>query len=720
MITHGLFMIRSPLAKIRNNPPQQGQDSDKSPMIQKEQAPALKAVPPLAKMSGSAEANKNPLIASQTADNSRKNPDLASNEAVNEGGNDWSEATISAIKDLEKKSNSFKDVKNLPLPVHATVDDSWILRVKKFLKGATFVATILGMIILSKSDWFQENVLLRIQFFLMNEGIPGGGVKKNKAAAEATSAPQKTEKENAKATGDRSVTFANPDQLQARILNSLPVNRMPDCSKNLDLYFDGNKALTVAHYAAVGECLILAHDFVGAAKIYEKFSDVLRLIPEIKFRSKNDFEIHTELFYGYLISHIFLGDLRQASEMVRGRCPEWVFSHSCVGKIMVYAFQKVPLDPDGQKLFETLGALPPAAQSRLLLAGAMLATQEGRTRVADQRIKSGLEKIPKRAQYLRRMFYDFWSSELFHRGMFILLKNFSAQSLKSLPIALHGGLVKLRFLRESSHDLTNKKILSGYLSSLETRIEVIKDSDFLDILGVQALRLQMYDQWEKFLASTKTEFLKIPMGHQQSSEFSRSATLWFARSYLARGQYLLAIKALSDSRESLQSDPVASHLRGVAYFLMSEQSTVHLNAIAELTKAFKLKRSWETLVVLGFALTKNGKKETLVSVIKDLNSMVSTSGQKYWVELLKGDFYLSQGKLINAQKIAQDLLFSDPTLVLPRLLLIRALSRMGKIEEVKKEQSKLEEATRKVQYAGSFEALASPFGPLSLGKRPID
>jgi hypothetical protein len=124
--------------------------------------------------------------------------------------------------------------------------------------------------------------------------------------------------------------------------------------------------------------------------------------------------------------------------------------------------------------------------------------------------------------------------------------------------------------------------------------------------------------------------------------------------------------------------------------------------------------------VLGFALARTGKADRVAAVIKDLNQMVTTPGQKYWVELLRGEYYFGQGKLLNAKKVANDLLYADPRAILPRLLLIRVLSLTKDSLELKKQQDELAELTRTNPYSSSFEGLASPFGPLAMGRRPFD
>jgi len=517
--------------------------------------------------------------------------------------------------------------------------------------------------------------------------------------------------------------YDNPEALKNALFKIPERAKVPSCRKTLDAYFEGSKSLVLGHYLDVGECLLLARDYEGSAKVYGYFLPALRLLSESKLKSRVDFESQTDLFYGFLESHLGAGDARSAEELVRGRCPQWEYSHACVGKLLVYAHQKVSLDRDGEKLFDSLGLLPPAAQSRLFFAGAMLASQGGRLRIAEQRVKMALETLPERAQATRRSVLEYWSSELFHRGTFTTLRSFSEKALSQLRSSLHGGLVKLRFFRDLTSSPDRKKVLRGYLFSTEARDGVLRDLDLLDVLGAQALRLRMVDEWEQFLraAATTVRDSKSRMTNaHKSSAFRKNINFWFARIAVARGEYLSAIKILSTSDVQLETDPIAHHLRGVAYFLMAESSGNQLQAISELGKAYRLKRSWESLAALGFSLIKTGKNDLVLAVMKDLDGLVATPGQKYWADLLKGEYYFTQGKHSQAEKIAQDLIDRDPDVVLPRLLLLRVLSKMRRFEDVKKEQGRLEVLTRQKPYAGSFEALASPFGPLSLGRRPID
>lgn len=641
---------------------------------------------------------------------------------------EWSPAAISAINGMQGLEEGLKTNFNVIPPAANAMFDAGARRRVLWFKILFFVLLFAGLVWSRQVDWVQSNVWLPVQFYLdanildnlRQYGQPS--IEQNeKIVKKQPLQIKKSKLKRIETTVKESVEMVPEDaQNRAQTLMKIPRRTaLPGCRKVVDQYINGNQVLGVGAALDTAECYMLMQDYQGSLRILAGYEAVLRLVPESKFTAVADFQGASDLLYALVESSVYSGNQRLAQEILRGRCPRWQANLStCIAKLFVYGVQKIPVGKDAATLFETSGGIGRSSQARIWFAGAMIASHEGRAKVADQRLKLAMASIPARSLHLRRQILDYGMTSLFHRGAMIQLKSFAAQAGQELKSSDHGNLLKLRFLRDISASSDKKTTMKNYLLMGETLTSATKDLELLDILGVESLRQGLLDIWAVFLEKLRTAVEKKRNGEPESIE--RNVGLWMVRTYLAQGRYMEAIKALGEFKGDLGNSHLSSHLRGVGFFLMAENSNTQLQAIAELSKAYRLKRNWESLVVLGFALAKTGKADRVAGVLKDLNQMVTTPGQKYWVDLLKGEYYLGQGKLTNARKSANDLLYAEPRAILPRLLLIRILSQTKDIVELKKQQDELGELTRKNPYPSSFEGLASPFGPLALARRPID
>jgi predicted Zn-dependent protease len=166
-------------------------------------------------------------------------------------------------------------------------------------------------------------------------------------------------------------------------------------------------------------------------------------------------------------------------------------------------------------------------------------------------------------------------------------------------------------------------------------------------------------------------------------------------------------------------DHVTRHLRGVAFMGMADKGK-ELTAAQEFQAALRIRRNWESLYALGVTLTRAGKLEQVAPIIKDLDKMITTNGQRYWVEMLKAEWYIEKSKYLNAQKILTDWQKREASYVVPRQLLMKLYKKTGKQDEGMAVENELVQLAKVQRPGATFEGFASPLGVMALANRPLD
>jgi len=482
----------------------------------------------------------------------------------------------------------------------------------------------------------------------------------------------------------------------------------------------GGAPMTASERVSLADCAWLQGDMADVEEALKPLQARLTHLGDKQLGGGD--EALSEAFLSLVAARLAAGESRQVDELLSGRCGRWAPTPSCVGKLMLVASHARPgnveSDPRLSRLLRSRGVLGGGRiESRFWLAGARLARANGRNGLADHRYALALVSA-KSAVALRKQIYETEAVDLYGRGEALRLKALTSRALADLRHLDVGARTKLLML----HDLVTSRNKRRTVKTLLTREEITyracNDLDLVEILGPEAIRAGLEDDYARLIKRTRAHFTdKYPA---MSRAARKRLAMWDIRLALARKQYNQAMNGLDVYEHENRADAVSHHLRGVTYLLSSDSERQALLAAHEFQVALRLKNSWESLDALGVALIRAGHPETVSGLIKDLSRRITTKGQRYWADMLKARWYIVTGKYPSAHKILKTWAAAEPDWVTPRQLLLQLDQKTGTTAEARKTQNELDDLARDQPYASSFEGFASPLGIMALGQRPID
>jgi hypothetical protein len=243
------------------------------------------------------------------------------------------------------------------------------------------------------------------------------------------------------------------------------------------------------------------------------------------------------------------------------------------------------------------------------------------------------------------------------------------------------------------------------------------DYDLIEILGPEALRRGMAAPYAMLLKRAKVHF---GSRFQAAAAIMRKLSMWEIRATLATKSWDAALDLLDEYERQFGEDRIASHLRGVT--MMAKEPTPRQAAAAarEFRISLRQDRSWESLYGLGVALIRSGQAAQVPPIIKDMDRVSKTPGQRYWLDMLRGEWFVAAGKPVNAEATLRPWLKARPGAFVPRWLLELLYKKLDKKTELRQIEADLEQLGRRVRFDSSREAFASPIGIMALAPRPID
>ncbi len=480
--------------------------------------------------------------------------------------------------------------------------------------------------------------------------------------------------------------------------------------------------MSVPQRGHLAECHLLIDDPSGAEEALRPLRPSIIRTGE---RELNAMKANDTLADAFLIltqAYVKQGKPREAEELLKGRCTRWEQTNTCVAKLMVAVERKAVNGADGvMKLFGSRGKLDGKAQARLWLAGAQLALDAGKAQTADQRYVLALDSAPRDALSLRKQIFEVETIDLYHRGEALRLKNVVSQAMSELSALDSGAKLKLKVLSELSSSGNKPKTVRSLLTREDVTWRARGDFDLIEILGPESIKSRNEEPYIALLHHTAERF---SAKYKASNTVLKKLATWELRALLSQEKLDKVREQLATYEKTYGKDSWSRHMAGIAYMMQDGSQKYQVLAAQEFQEAIRLKSSpatqWETLVALGMALTRAGKGDQASLLIKDLDRSVNTKGQKYWVDMLKAEWYGSREQYVNALALLNLWVKNEPGFTTPHRLRLQVYAKMGKKAEAEHEQGEIDELSRATRYAGSREGISSPVGVMALGNRPLD
>lgn len=458
------------------------------------------------------------------------------------------------------------------------------------------------------------------------------------------------------------------------------------------------------------ECHLLRGDTAEALRILDPIRPVLKKTSEVALNKVPQDRTLADAYHLLVVALLATKQVQQANDFTRDRCRVWASTNTCVTKLTLFAAQHYAVSASATQLFKTEGELSDKAQSRLWLAGALLAAQGPLAANADKRFERALKSAPQQARFLRREIYESYGFYLYRRGYQTKLNSIAHFGLSNLRKLDANSLLKLRFLSQLSTPGDTTRFIRSSLSRNDLRLAARKDARILTTLGTEAIRKGLNQDFLKLLAAIKAQ--EITTSSLTAPE-ARAWSEWEIRAVLAAGDSALALTKLSELESTHVLNATERHLRGVAYGMTSPAPRYQIWAAENFRQANHLQKNWESATALGFALLRGGQRDQVPEIIQFLEKAGGGEGKRYWLEMLKAEWYLAQGKILNAQTVSEFWLKKDPAYQAPRKLLVDVYTKLGKTTAAQAQRDDLEKRTKIAPWKGRQEALSSPLGPMS-------
>lgn len=481
----------------------------------------------------------------------------------------------------------------------------------------------------------------------------------------------------------------------------------------------GAGKIAVTDRVALAECYLMIDDLVSAEDSLTKIRSQLISTPESLLNTMKASRNLADAYLTLVTIYAMQGKFREASELTRGKCLRWTVSNTCVARAVVSSMRSAAagVARGASVLFQTTGGLDRKMQARLWWAGAMMAEKEKRPPTIDQRYSLAMKAAPSEAIALKKLIFESYAVSLYNRVEMIKLNAVVSRAMGELSRIDRKSKIKLEILRDLAASRNDVTTVRALLTSENVAYRARNDFELLDILGAAAIRARQADPYLR-LAKRSRDFYaqkKFP-----SHPNDRPLSQWEIRVVLGKGEFETALTMLSTYEAKHGRDLFLHHMKGVAYHQMSSDPRFQLQAATEFQNAIRTRKNWESLQALGVTMVRAGKLNEAAPILKDLERMIKTRGQKYWLEMLKAEWYIGKQKYLNAEKILNDWSRDEIEYFTPRNLKLKLYKVQGRSNESTRVESELADISRTKRFDTSFEGLSSPLGLMAVGERPID
>ena len=469
----------------------------------------------------------------------------------------------------------------------------------------------------------------------------------------------------------------------------------------------------------LAECYLMIDDLGSAEQSLTAVKAELISTPEAKFNSIKATRNITDAYITLTTIYALQGRFRDAAELTRGKCQRWTVSNTCVARAVLSALRKdqIGKDPGVAALFLTNGGLDRKAQARLWWAGGLLAEKSKNKQTIDQRFTFAMKSAPNDAVSIKKNIYESYAVNLYNRGELVKLNaviNRAMTDLKRISKQAKVKLQTLQTLAVSGQKAASVKVL---LASESVAFRARSDFELMEILGLAAIT---GNQPEGYLRLTKKSREYFTLKKYERHPYEKNLSRWEIRMLLAKKDFDLALVSLNNYGTRVMKDQFFYHMRGVVYHQMSSDPRFQVQAAGEFQNALRTERGWEPLYALGVTLLRANKINEAASTLKDLEKMIKTRGQKYWLEMLKAEYYLARKNYPRALEILTKWSAEETEYFTPRLLQIEMFKAQKMSSEILRVESEIADIGQSKKYETSFEGLSSPLGLMAVGERPID
>ena len=481
----------------------------------------------------------------------------------------------------------------------------------------------------------------------------------------------------------------------------------------------GSRSAPLPVRLQTADCFLIKDDPANAEKV---LADVASRIQTRRAASSDgqDAGVMGDAILTLQSSLLKQGKDSAANQIVASGCTEWRQSTACVAKLMVATARRpiLPLSSDANKMFASRGLLQAKSEARLWLAGAQLAAANGGdAKTESQRFKYALDSSPKDAIALRKEIYESRVMSLWQRGDSWTLKATIKAALRDLASVPPSDLVKLTLIGELADAGADSRRMHALLTREDILFRARGDLDLLDILGPEALRAGLIKDYTQLLRRTRDYY---STRYHAGAGPNKRLAIWEVRSALAAADADAAIGLLTNYARAFGDDALSHHLRGVAYTGLTDSLPYQRLAALEFQAAVRQKRDWESLYGLGIALIRAHRTAQLPSLLADLTKLTRTSGQRYWLDMLRAELRLSEDKYTDVQRILAPYSNAVPAWITARTMQLQVYQKTGKTQLAEQLAADLKVISGRSPFPTSFEGFASPLGCMALTKRPLE
>jgi hypothetical protein len=477
--------------------------------------------------------------------------------------------------------------------------------------------------------------------------------------------------------------------------------------------------VTVRDRTDLAECYLMVDDLGSAEQSLTAIKAELVSTPEAKLNSIVATRNISDAYIMLTTIYALQGRFRDAAELTRGKCQRWQVSNTCVARAVLAALRKdqIGSDPGVAAMFQTNGGLDRKAQARLWWAGGLIAEKSKNKQVIDQRFTLAMKSAPTDAVSIKKNIYESYAVNLYKRGEMIKLNAVISRAMADLKRMNKQSKVKLQTLQTLAVSGQKAAAVKSLLASEGVAFRARSDFELMEILGAASITGNQADGY-LLLAKKSREFFLAKK--YERHPYERNLSQWEIRMFLAKKEYELALGSLNSYGEKLDKDLFFYHMRGVAYHHMSTDPRFQVQAAGEFQNALRRERGWEPLYALGVTLLRGKKINEAATTLRDLERMIKTRGQKYWLEMLKAEYYLARKNYPSATEILTKWTEEESEYFTPRRLLIQMYQAQGLSSEALRVEGDIADIGRSKKYETSFEGMASPLGLMAVGERPID
>jgi tetratricopeptide (TPR) repeat protein len=431
-------------------------------------------------------------------------------------------------------------------------------------------------------------------------------------------------------------------------------------------------------------------------------------LPEAKLRGNSSVDV----LFLYTRSLIDQGQSQRAEQILADRCRNWSLSTSCVAKLTILVDRELyNAAGEGWRRMQSSNVrLDGHTEARFWLAGAKIAIAQTQTEVGFERFETALKtaaEVP--FPSLRRETYESYAMAIYGVQDWNMLRKVVGRALTEFQAQPKQPLLKLATLRDLGTGSNARQALTNVLEGTDLITRLVGDVDFLDILGVEALRLGLEDSLVRVLKRSQRQ-------DSVRALWNRRLEQWQVRALLASRRFDDALVMLNQT-QGLADDPVTLHLRGVAYLSLATDSRYYLLAAEQFQLALKQKLNWESLCALGFALARAGKMDQVPSIISQLEQTATKAMEIQWTRLLQSEYLALTGEPVAAMGILEKVIAVDPNSFVAHEQLVRRYQQIGDMQKKGIQELKYDELRRDLRYNETDEGMTAPIGPFAMASR---